>query len=318
MESNNASLLDVDPMVSADNAEKDLPLEPQNDDAEAEVKPVFEAQTEDNPLSVQTTKPAAQNIVIGVHPPTPQALKDLPELDFDDFLRKMRSTQAYILTRYFRSFLREFQSRHWKPGQQVKIVNDFLNFIVSKMGETDIWRNASEMELDIAREGMEKLVMTKIYPWTFTPGGSDDAKTDKRLERKIRLHSWVEEQHLDIPPALRQLGYINLAKQELVKMNEYKAPRDKIICILNSCKILLGFVEQHQQNASADDFVPLLIFTVMRANPPKLMSNVQFIQRFRNPNKLSSEAGYYLTNLVLLTCYDKTSLKFLDGGYIIY
>lgn len=31
------------------------------------------------------------------------------------------------------------------------------------MRETDIWRNATEVEFDNAMEGMEKLVMNRLY-----------------------------------------------------------------------------------------------------------------------------------------------------------
>lgn len=44
--------------------------------------------------------------------------------------------------------------------------------------------------------------------------------------------------------------------------------------------------------------MPLLIYTVLRANPEHLVSNVQYILRFRNQEKLGGEAGYYLSSLV--------------------
>jgi len=36
---------------------------------------------------------------------------------------------------------------------------------------------------------------------------------------------------------------------------------------------------------------------VLRANPDNMLSNVEYINRFRNPEKLSGEAGYYLSSL---------------------
>lgn len=44
--------------------------------------------------------------------------------------------------------------------------------------------------------------------------------------------------------------------------------------------------------------MPLLIYVVLRANPDHLVSNVQYILRFRNQEKLGGEAGYYLSSLV--------------------
>ena len=44
--------------------------------------------------------------------------------------------------------------------------------------------------------------------------------------------------------------------------------------------------------------MPLLIYVVLQANPENLVSNVQYILRFRNQEKLAGEAGYYLSSLV--------------------
>lgn len=102
-------------------------------------------------------------------------------------------------------------------------------------------------------------------------------------------------------------------------MKTYRAPRDKVIQVLNCCKVIFGqdpnqsppFESSHLTNifvgllrnsksadTSADAFVPLLIYVVLQANPEHLVSNVQYILRFRNQDKLGGEAGYYLSSLV--------------------
>jgi hypothetical protein len=65
----------------------------------------------------------------------------------------------------------------------------------------------------------------------------------------------------------------------------------------------VGFLRNAQHDQSADSFVPLLIYTVLRANPPNLVSSVQYVLRFRNANKLTGEAGYYVSSLVSSIAY---------------
>jgi len=65
--------------------------------------------------------------------------------------------------------------------------------------------------------------------------------------------------------------------------------------------------------------MPLLIYTVLQANPEHLVSNVQYILRFRNQDKLAGEAGYYLSSLLgavqFIENLDRTSLTISDEDF---
>ena len=50
--------------------------------------------------------------------------------------------------------------------------------------------------------------------------------------------------------------------------------------------------------AGADDFLPVLIYVVIHANPPQLASNLEYIQRFRMHSQMVSESAYFFTQLV--------------------
>ncbi|CAO3629999.1 unnamed protein product [Cunninghamella echinulata] len=211
----------------------------------------------------------------------------------------MRRRGANPITRYFKSFLQAFDRRPWAVNEQIKIIQDFLDFIYVKMRECEVWKNATEQEFENAKEGMEKLVMNRLYNATFSPSTTDDKERDEILHQKISIFRWIREKHLDIAETEHNESFMIFAQSELLKINNYKAPRDKLICILNCCKVIFGLMKHVDDGeGGADKFLPLLIYVVIRANPPRLVSNVQYISRFRNPEHLQAEAGYYLTNLM--------------------
>jgi len=75
-----------------------------------------------------------------------------------------------------------------------------------------------------------------------------------------------------------------------------------MVCILT----MTGLLKHNKSDSSADSFMPLLIYVVLQSNPEHLVSNVQYILRFRNQEKLGGEAGYYLSSLV---CFDETKSR---------
>ncbi|KAI0478228.1 hypothetical protein F4859DRAFT_504071 [Xylaria cf. heliscus] len=280
-------------------------------------------------------------------PPEPEPEPALP-FDFHRFLEQLKHKKADPVARYLKSFLNEFGKRQWMVHEQVKIIGDFLAFIANKMAQCEVWRDVSDAEFDNAREGMEKLVMNRLYTQTFSPaipapqpipgakpkkrGGDppmgpgrkgqhqEDVERDDVLAQKISIYGWVREEHLDIPPVTDSgKRFLTLAQQELLKIRSYRAPRDKIICVLNCCKVIFGLLKHNKSDSSADSFMPLLIYVVLRANPDHLVSNVQYILRFRNQEKLGGEAGYYLSSLMgavqFVENMDRTTLTISDQDF---
>ena len=181
--------------------------------------------------------------IASLHRPPPPEPEPEPPLafDFHRFLEQLRNKKADPVARYLKSFLSEFGKRQWMVHEQVKIISDFLAFIANKMAQCEVWRDVSDAEFDNAREGMEKLVMNRLYSQTFSPAipapqpipgakkrragdrpmgpgrkgqHQEDVERDEILAQKVNIYSWVKEEHLDIPPVSESgKRFLKLAQQ---------------------------------------------------------------------------------------------------------
>ncbi|CAO3696186.1 unnamed protein product [Umbelopsis ramanniana] len=65
--------------------------------------------------------------------------------------------------------------------------------------------------------------------------------------------------------------------------------------------------DQYIRSAGADVLLPVLIYTVVKSNPQKFVSNLKFIQRYRMSSKLIGEASYCLTNMLAVVAFLETT-----------
>lgn len=235
-----------------------------------------------------------------------------PFYDFQLFTKELRDPNAEPIVRYVKSFLHNFQTVRvlWTADEQAKLVKDFKIFIYDKYNHHKPFSELEESRLRNAQEGLEKLIMGKLYGRCFSPclealgndldeGHKQDLADDSNLRSKSREYRFISPEELDIPSVLSEKlnKLVGLSGRELNKMNHFKAPRDKMICVLNSCKVIMAMLTKNKLENGADSFIPLLIYTILKGNLSSLASNIRYIERFRFESFLRGETLYYLNSL---------------------
>ncbi|EFN58694.1 hypothetical protein CHLNCDRAFT_140312 [Chlorella variabilis] len=222
----------------------------------------------------------------------------------------MRDPAAADLVRNIKSFIRQFEER--PAGHQVDPEADsakvqaFLAQSEQLFRQHPVWRGCQPEVLDQAVEGLEKYVMSKVWRQTFAVW-QEDRERDERYQRLMQALDFVDLPTLMGANVEPDSNLLALAQSELLKMDRYKAPRDKLLCLVNVKTMVENIVQLAAKGGAniggADAFFPVFLFVVMRSRLPHLASNVEYVKRFRSRARLSGQFDYMLCNLESAAMY---------------
>ncbi|XP_061758224.1 rab5 GDP/GTP exchange factor-like [Nerophis ophidion] len=239
-----------------------------------------------------------------------KAFQNLQPGDFTGFLKILRSTSAQQLQSRCTTFLNTMEAYHHLPVQKLSdLVQDFFQ------SYAEYFNSFSEAELTQTMEHVEKLIMTRLHKWVFCHDSCDDEQKDLALQKRIRSLAWVTPQMLGVPfPDIQSpiIGDPFLpAITAIIEMDAKRAPQDKLVCVSKcSQQVFEALSTSNSEPANADDFLSALVYVVLKANPPRLHSNMQYVIRFGLPHSLmAGESGYYFTNLSCAVAF----IEKLDG-----
>ncbi|XP_063050724.1 GTPase-activating protein and VPS9 domain-containing protein 1 [Engraulis encrasicolus] len=188
-------------------------------------------------------------------------------------------------------------------------VEDFLRYLYGAMAHDATWQFASEDQLQDAQMAIERSVMNRIFKLAFYPNQDGDILRDQLLQEHIqRLCKVVTANHraLQIPEVYLKEAPWPSAQAEIRTINAYKTPRDKVQCILRMCSTIMNLLSLASESPpGADDFVPVLVFVLIKANPPCLLSTIQYISNFY-ASRLSGEECYWWMQFTAAVEFIKT------------
>ncbi|KAK2823037.1 hypothetical protein Q7C36_019637 [Tachysurus vachellii] len=218
--------------------------------------------------------------------------------EFVEFLRSLKPGRE--IHKQSRAFVESMGNKKDLGADELsECVQDFYQNMSDRL--LSHFKGSSE-KVERVMDQVEKYIMTRLYKSVFCPETTDDEKKDLTTQHRIRALHWVTIQMLCVPvdeEIPEAADSVVKAITDIIEMDSKRVPRDKLACITSCSKHIFNAIKvTKKEPASADDFLPTLIYIVLKANPPRLQSNIQYITRFCNPSRLmSGEDGYYFTNL---------------------
>ncbi|KAK4469706.1 hypothetical protein MN116_007231 [Schistosoma mekongi] len=142
---------------------------------------------------------------------------------------------------------------------------------------------------------LERLVMNEIYPyviWINDP--SIEKERDELFHRELTfLQDTITPTELRISEAYHIVLPLKSVQNELLLLDCYHTSSDKLHCLKRVINHILAALQLANPTSipCADDLLPVLIYLVIQANPPRLLSNIEFVNNFGGDN-LDGELQY--------------------------
>lgn len=180
-------------------------------------------------------------------------------------------------------------------------------------------------------EFIESRITGEYHLTLFQPKQSDDAIRDESFSSRIAALNLANFKldhlgvYFDLEKHVHLIETIDSVGPDFVQLDGAKVPLEKLNIILNLHQRIIQAIDQLQQPPpgasitssrdssvssfappiaiNADSLLPLLIFVVVKANPPNLISNLRFIQRFRYEHFLTEQYSYALTNMMAIVSF---------------
>ncbi|KAF8357858.1 rabx-5, partial [Pristionchus pacificus] len=149
-------------------------------------------------------------------------------------------------------------------------------------------------------EAVERYVCTACYQRLFW-ADSEEEVADLSLQERIRSLQWVTfgflETRLDLTKEQAR-NRLDEAINEMIDINSHRRVEEKLQCLLRCSHKIFDSLRESGAPTSADEFLPALIYVLLKGNPPLIQSNVRFISRFALPSRtMSGEPAYFFTNV---------------------
>jgi hypothetical protein len=192
-------------------------------------------------------------------------------------------------------------------------------------------RRALEQKRILLEEAVERRLCEGIYDRIYRHRSTQDEAQDDKLRSKTAALAVVGIGPADLgvdlgesseegPESLAKKNaeireYLEQARKDLILMNEKRYPLGKLNCLKAAHKSIVDTLSHFHPSSSADEIMPMLIYTLITMPPENLnvISDSNFIQRFRWEEKLEGETAYCLTNLeaaiTFLQTVDLASLR---------
>ena len=237
--------------------------------------------------------------------------KKIPSHSYNikDFINKFSNSMVNkdkkIKTKTLSMLVKEDIFRGNRNNQIYISFDNYINLIKAKIKNTQInkelFEEINEKEIEEIALTIEDHILRNIYKFVYS---DVPIKNDKDFYEKTLCLDWVQPEQLEIKKLyINQLGYAELC---IKKMAEAKSVFDKLDCIKDAHTNMnntIKFSSGKNDDAGQDELTPIFQYIVIRAQPKRIHSDINYIKCFLGDSSLRGQEGFLVTQMESATSF---------------
>ena len=208
-----------------------------------------------------------------------------------------------------------------RKNQIYVTLEKYMDIIKKKIKYTQknrkLFENITEREIEEFSEKIEDHILRNIYKFVYI---DVPLQADINFYEKTLCLDWVEPEQLEIKKVyVNQLGYAELF---IKKIDEAKSVFDKLECIKSAHTNMnntIKFSSGKNDDAGQDELTPIFQYIVIRAQPKRIYSDINYIKCFLGDSSLRGQEGFLVTQMEsatsFITLIDHEQLKMTKEEY---
>jgi hypothetical protein len=142
---------------------------------------------------------------------------------------------------------------------------------------------------------VQNYIIRNIYKYVYPKKKTAE---DQKFLDLTRSLDWILPEHLEIKKLY--VNQLKFAEKYIKKINEAKSVFDKIDCI-NSAYVTMNntvkFISGKNEDAGQDELTPLFQYVLIKSQPERLFSNINYIKTFLSEEDLIGPKGFYMSQM---------------------
>ena len=171
-----------------------------------------------------------------------------------------------------------------------------MEIISKKIRENkSIFGELKEDEIKQFIKNIENHIIRQIYKYVYPKEVLGD---DFNFFNKVKRLWWIIPEHLNIKNI--NMVHLNNAISWIKRFEFYKSIKDKLYCInkvYNDMNNAIKFDSGNNNDVKNEELKPLFQYIVIKAQPERMLSNINYIKCFTDYIEIDEKISYLLTLL---------------------